>query len=97
MLDWPWPFVILPQTGLAPSAYPVCFIHKAGGIGSRRVEHLNALFLFRSALILLETISSRRSRVVTLRTAERKYQVKSEKSSSALILCQVRRQGEAVS
>ena len=58
MLDWPWPFVILSsdwacsiplrrfpaETLKLDFAFPVCFIHKAGGIGSRRVEHLNALF-----------------------------------------------------
>ena len=62
MLDWPWPFVILSSDRaysiplrrflLNPLnldfAFPVCFIHKAGGIGSRRVEHLNALFLQRA-------------------------------------------------
>ena len=65
MLDWPWPFVILSSDRaysiplrrflLNPLkldfAFPVCFIHKAGGIGSRRVEHLNALFLQRADFV----------------------------------------------
>ena len=86
MLDWPWPFVILSsdrscsiplrrfpaETLKLDFAFPVCFIHKAGGIGSRCVEHLNALF-FRSALILLEAISRRRSCTKVLRADERKY------------------------
>ena len=79
MLDWPWPFVILHQTGACSISNPCLFIHKAGGIGSRHVEHLNALF-FRSALILLETDSTRPSCTKALQADERKYQAKSEGS-----------------